>query len=141
MLTEVVYLCWLRALLAVILQEPKQKQPVIVAGKDVKEVDNDYFLIPVKIMDHEGPLKTSFPIENRLLPQGVATPAIRPAAEMLLCDTHILCHTAQQQQGAMPFGLACSKLCMLACCCTYTAYPCVCVWLLSPIKTCCLLFV
>ena len=43
---------------------------MIVAGKDVKEVDNDYFLIPVKIMDHEGPLKTNFAIENRLLPQG-----------------------------------------------------------------------
>ncbi|KAA6426613.1 MAG: NPL4 1-like [Trebouxia sp. A1-2] len=27
-------------------KEPTQKQPVIVAGKDVKEVDNDYFLIP-----------------------------------------------------------------------------------------------
>lgn len=52
------------------MQEPTQKQPVIVAGKDVKEVDNDYFLIPVKIMDHEGPLTAGFPIENRLLPQG-----------------------------------------------------------------------
>ena len=51
-------------------QEPTHKQPVIVAGKDVKEVDNDYFLIPVSIKDHEGPLKTNFPIENRLLPQG-----------------------------------------------------------------------
>ena len=52
------------------MQEPTQKQPVIVAGKDVKEVDNDYFLIPVKIMDHEGPLSAGFSIENRLLPQG-----------------------------------------------------------------------
>lgn len=41
-----------------------------MAGKDVKEVDNDYFLIPVSIKDHEGPLRTTFPIENRLLPQG-----------------------------------------------------------------------
>ena len=61
---------WL--ILVVTLQEPKLKQPVIVAGKDVKEVDNDYFLIPVKIMDHEGPLRTTFPVENRLLPQGVS---------------------------------------------------------------------
>lgn len=52
------------------LQEPTHKQPVIVAGKDVKEVDNDYFLIPVSIKDHEGPLRTTFPVENRLLPQG-----------------------------------------------------------------------
>lgn len=43
---------------------------MIVAGKDVGEVDNDYFLVPVKILDHDGPLGTAFPIENRLLPQG-----------------------------------------------------------------------
>ena len=55
-----------------VIQEPKQKLPVIVAGKDVKEVDNDYFLIPIKILDHEGPLQTDFAIENRLTPQGEA---------------------------------------------------------------------
>ena len=43
---------------------------MIVAGKDVGEVDVDYFLIPVNIRDHEGPLRCSFPVENRLLPQG-----------------------------------------------------------------------
>lgn len=52
-------------------KEPSNKSPVIVAGKDVGEVDNDYFLVPVKILDHDGPLGTTFPIENRLLPQGV----------------------------------------------------------------------
>ena len=41
-----------------------------MAGKDISEVDMDYFLIPVNIRDHEGPLGCSFPIENRLLPQG-----------------------------------------------------------------------
>ena len=54
------------------VQEPKKKDPVIVAGKDVSEVDVDYFLIPVNIRDHEGPLFTSFPIENRLIPQGMS---------------------------------------------------------------------
>lgn len=38
-------------------------------GKDVGEVDNDYFLCPVNILGHDGPLLTAFPIENRLLPQ------------------------------------------------------------------------
>ena len=52
------------------MQEPEHKAPVIVAGKDVGEVDNDYLLIPVNILDHEGSLSASFPIENRLLPQG-----------------------------------------------------------------------
>ena len=51
--------------------EPKHERPVIVAGKDQGEVDNDYFLIPVNILDHEGALYSAFPIENRLLPQGV----------------------------------------------------------------------
>ena len=41
-----------------------------MAGKDAAEVDNTYFLLPVKILDHDGPLGTSFPIENRHLPQG-----------------------------------------------------------------------
>jgi len=45
---------------------------VIVAVKDLGEVDNDYFLIPVGIRDHEGGLHASFPAENRLLPQGAA---------------------------------------------------------------------
>lgn len=43
---------------------------MIVAGKDVGEVDTDYLLLPVSIRDHEGTLGASFPIENRLLPQG-----------------------------------------------------------------------
>ena len=43
-----------------------------MAVKDLGEVDNDYFLIPVGIRDHEGGLRASFPVENRLLPQGVS---------------------------------------------------------------------
>lgn len=83
-------------------KEPTQKQPVIVAGKDVKEVDNDYFLIPVKIMDHEGPLRSSFPVENRLLPQGSAEfkqhmrqHASKPYWERL-ADFHFLLFLAKQ---------------------------------------------
>ena len=57
------------------LQNPKDlldKTPVIVARKDVGEIDADYFLVPVGIKDHEGPVMTTFPIENRLLAQGTA---------------------------------------------------------------------
>lgn len=35
-------------------------------------VDNDWFLCPVKIIDHEGKLSTEFPVENRLTAQGQA---------------------------------------------------------------------
>lgn len=43
--------------------------PVMIAGKDVAEVDNDFFLVPVAVRDHEAPLLTSFAIENRLTGQ------------------------------------------------------------------------
>jgi nuclear protein localization family protein 4 len=53
-------------------QDIKDKSPVIVAGKDVNEIDVDYFLVPVGIKDHESVVMNSFAIENRLLPQGPA---------------------------------------------------------------------
>ncbi|KAK1426706.1 hypothetical protein QVD17_15385 [Tagetes erecta] len=43
----------------------KMKKDVVVGGKDTKEVDNDFFLVVVKIFDHQGPLSSSFPVENR----------------------------------------------------------------------------
>jgi len=43
----------------------KLKKEVVVGVKDVKEVDNDFFLVLVKILDHQGPLSCTFPIENR----------------------------------------------------------------------------
>ena len=49
---------------------PPRITPVIVAGKDEGELDNDYFLVPVAVKDHEGPLENKFPVEHRLLPQG-----------------------------------------------------------------------
>ncbi|CAI5482481.1 unnamed protein product [Closterium sp. Yama58-4] len=36
-------------------------------GWDTKEVDNDFFLMPIKIVDHQGPLSTTFPVENRVI--------------------------------------------------------------------------
>ncbi|KAM0947697.1 putative nuclear pore localization protein NPL4 [Dioscorea sansibarensis] len=42
------------------------KKDVVVGVKDTREVDNDFFLVPVKISDHQGPLSTSFPVENRI---------------------------------------------------------------------------
>ncbi|KAG0501125.1 hypothetical protein HPP92_001197 [Vanilla planifolia] len=42
------------------------KKDVVIGVKDVREVDNDFFLVPVKISDHQGPLSSTFPIENRM---------------------------------------------------------------------------
>ena len=49
----------------------KLNREVIVVDKypkDVTVVDNDRFLVPVKILDHVGPLLTEFPVENRIAP-------------------------------------------------------------------------
>ncbi|CAH8329210.1 unnamed protein product [Eruca vesicaria subsp. sativa] len=43
----------------------KMKKEVVVGVKDLKEVDNDFFLVVIKILDHQGPLTCTFPIENR----------------------------------------------------------------------------
>ncbi|XP_027350778.1 NPL4-like protein 1 [Abrus precatorius] len=43
----------------------KMKKDVVVGVKDTREVDNDFFLVVVKIFDHQGPLSSTFPIENR----------------------------------------------------------------------------
>jgi hypothetical protein len=40
------------------------------ADKDTDEVDNDWFLCPMKIAHHQGELVTTgFPVENRFVPQ------------------------------------------------------------------------
>ncbi|XP_008812661.3 NPL4-like protein [Phoenix dactylifera] len=44
----------------------RMKKDVVVGVKDVREVDNDFFLVPVKISDHQGLLSSSFPIQNRI---------------------------------------------------------------------------
>lgn len=43
----------------------RMTKEVVVGGKDTKDVDNDFFLVVVKISDHQGPLSSTFPIENR----------------------------------------------------------------------------
>ncbi|KAJ9696357.1 hypothetical protein PVL29_008533 [Vitis rotundifolia] len=44
----------------------RMKKDVVVGVKDTREVDNDFFLVLVKILDHQGPLSSTFPIENRI---------------------------------------------------------------------------
>ncbi|CAM0881303.1 unnamed protein product [Alopecurus aequalis] len=51
----------------------KMRKEVIAGGKDTMEVDNDFFLVPVKISDHQGPLSMGFPIENRGSPLAMNT--------------------------------------------------------------------
>ncbi|KAL3837816.1 hypothetical protein ACJIZ3_022407 [Penstemon smallii] len=46
----------------------RMKKDVVVGGKDTRDVDNDFFLVVVKISDHQGPLTSTFPIENRNSP-------------------------------------------------------------------------
>lgn len=97
--------------------DPKDRTPAIVAGKDVNEVDADYFLVPVGIKDHTGPLNTSFPIENRLLPQGKAEAKShmqKMAAKSYtqrLSDFHLLVWLARQP-GIGPSEIAAVAHCV-----------------------------
>ncbi|CAH9133956.1 unnamed protein product [Cuscuta epithymum] len=54
----------------------RMKKNVVVGVKDTKEVDNDFFLVVVKIADHQGQLSSIFPIENRNIP--VTMKALQP---------------------------------------------------------------
>ena len=49
--------------------DPSVKLPVMISGKDTDTVDNDFFLVAVAVRDHEGPLFTSYAVENRLTGQ------------------------------------------------------------------------
>jgi nuclear protein localization family protein 4 len=53
----------------------KLKKDVVVGVKDVREIDNDFFLVVVKILDHQGPLSSTFPVENRII--GVTMKALK----------------------------------------------------------------
>ena len=83
-------------------KDPNDKTPIIVTSRDVAEIDGDYFLVPVGIKDHEGPVMTSFPIENRLLPQG--KPELKAHLQRYLAksyserlpDFHLLLYLAKQ---------------------------------------------
>ncbi|KAK1662365.1 hypothetical protein QYE76_050524 [Lolium multiflorum] len=73
----------------------KMRKEVIAGGKDTMEVDNDFFLVPVKISDHQGPLSTGFPIENRGLPLATKLRAHLDRAKHLpfvkrISDFHLL---------------------------------------------------
>lgn len=93
--------------------DPSLALPAIVGGKDAKEVDNDYFLVPVPIRDHGGPLgrERGFAVENRLTPQGSVelasflADAKRAPRETRYADFHLLLWLAKQPQlGAEDVG-------------------------------------
>ncbi|KAH7277662.1 hypothetical protein KP509_38G000800 [Ceratopteris richardii] len=44
----------------------RMNKDVVILGKDTRDVDNDFFLVLVKILDHQGFLSCTFPIENRM---------------------------------------------------------------------------
>ncbi|CAM6028636.1 unnamed protein product [Sphagnum balticum] len=45
----------------------RMAKDVVILSKDTQDVENDFFLVLVKILDHEGPLSCTFPIENHQL--------------------------------------------------------------------------
>eukprot|EP00210_Caulerpa_lentillifera_P004794 g4576.t1 len=84
-------------------QKPADKTPVIVARQDVNEVDNDFFLCPVNILDHQGPLSCEFPVENRQFPQKrsdlkqlLSSSRSGMSYTKLLADFHVLLYLADK---------------------------------------------
>jgi len=94
-------------------KHPDLEWPIMVAGKDTDSVDNDWFLCPMRILDHEGPLLTMFPVENRLLsPQTKSDLKVqlqqlsgRPY-EQRLADLHLLLWLSKQPNLDLPDMLA-----------------------------------
>ncbi|XP_066307540.1 NPL4-like protein [Miscanthus floridulus] len=95
----------------------KMRKEVVAGGKDTLEVDNDFFLVPVKISDHQGPLSVGFPIENRGSPVGMS--ALRSHLERMkhlafvrrISDFHLLLKLATflDVKADMPTIAACVK--------------------------------
>ncbi|EES03952.1 hypothetical protein BDA96_03G398600 [Sorghum bicolor] len=95
----------------------KMRKEVVAGGKDTMEVDNDFFLVPVKISDHQGPLSVGFPIENRGSPLGIS--ALRSHLERMkhltfvrrISDFHLLLKLATflDVKADMPTIAACVK--------------------------------
>lgn len=95
----------------------KMRKEVMAGGKDTMEVDNDFFLVPVKISDHQGPLSVNFPIENRGSP--VSMSALRSHLERTkhltfvkrISDFHLLLKLATflDVKADMPTIAACVK--------------------------------
>lgn len=95
----------------------KMRKEVVAGGKDTMEVDNDFFLVPVKISDHQGPLSVGFPIENRGSP--VSMSALRTHLERMkhltfvrrISDFHLLLKLATflDVKADMPTIAACVK--------------------------------
>ncbi|ONM36105.1 NPL4-like protein [Zea mays] len=95
----------------------KMRKEVVAGGKDTMKVDNDFFLVPVKISDHQGPLSVGFPIENRGSPVGMS--ALRSHLERMkhltfvrrISDFHLLLKLATflDAKSDMPTIAACVK--------------------------------
>ena len=84
------------------------KEVIVVdkVSKDVTEVDNDRWLVPVKILDHQGPLSCGFPVENRLHPVqtvedlGTRCASRRNRYSARLADFHLLLFLAKHLDAA-----------------------------------------
>ncbi|NP_001141001.1 NPL4-like protein [Zea mays] len=95
----------------------KMRKEVVAGGKDTMKVDNDFFLVPVKISDHQGPLSVGFPIENRGSPVGMS--ALRSHLERMkhltfvrrISDFHLLLKLATflDAKSDMPTIAVCVK--------------------------------
>lgn len=94
------------------------RQSINRPGKDASSVDNDWFLCPLKILDHEGPLGATFPVENRLTPQVRA--GVFARARFCVCMPRFTCALWQSLCLSAPSQLLqrsqLSQCCLLGAC-------------------------
>jgi nuclear protein localization family protein 4 len=76
--------------------------PFSKQGRDTRKIENEFLVTVVPIMDHTGPLATSFPVENRLTGQTtdelracLTAAKAKPYAQRL-ADFHLLLFLSQR---------------------------------------------
>ena len=91
------------------------KEVAIVAGRDTRKIENEFLVTVVPIMDHSGPLTTTFPVENRLTGQTVDelracmnAAKSKPYAQRL-ADFHMLLFLSQRL-GESDVALLCDAV-------------------------------
>jgi hypothetical protein len=92
------------------MQHPTDKSvklPVMITTNDTDEVDNDFWLVAMPVLDHAGPWMLSFQVENRLTGQVWAGKAIFDHAGV----TQLVCILMQELWHPLQFS--CLPLCFL----------------------------
>lgn len=111
------------------------KDVVIVAGRDMRRIENEFLITTVPIKDHTGPLATGFPVENRLTGQtvdelrGVLNSRKSTPFAQRIADFHLLLFLASRLDLKTDMGALCDAVRTGACAdfflieCVFVIFP------------------